>query len=34
MRGLLGADRLIACPPEELHLRFGNVLRGFRLVGV
>ncbi len=34
MRGLLGADRLIACPPGELHLKFGNVLRGFWPVGV
>jgi hypothetical protein len=34
MRGLLGADRLIACWPGELHLKIGNVLRAFRLVGV
>jgi hypothetical protein len=34
MRGLLGADRLIACLPGELHLKFGNVLRACRPVGV
>jgi hypothetical protein len=34
MKGLLGEGRLIACPPEELHLKFGNVLRAFRPVGV
>jgi hypothetical protein len=34
MRGLLGADRLIACGPDKLHLKFGNVLRAFRPVGV
>jgi hypothetical protein len=34
MEGLLGADRLIACPPGGLPLKFGNVLRAFRLVGV
>ena len=33
MKGLLGADRLITCPPEELHLKFDNVLRAFRPVG-
>jgi hypothetical protein len=33
MRGLLGEDRLIVCPPGELHLKFGNVLRAFRPVG-
>jgi hypothetical protein len=34
MRGLLDADRLIVCLPGELHLKFGNVLRAFRPVGV
>ena len=34
MRGLLGTDRLIACFPGELPLKFGNVLRAFRPVGV
>jgi hypothetical protein len=34
MRGLLGADRLIACWAGELHLKFGNVLWAFRPVGV
>ena len=34
MKELLGADRLIACPPGELHLKFGNVLRALRPVGV
>ena len=34
MKGLLGADRLIACLPGELHLKFSNVLRTFRPVGV
>jgi hypothetical protein len=34
MRGLLGADRLIACGPDELHLKLGNVLQAFRPVGV
>jgi hypothetical protein len=34
MKGLLGADWLIVCPPGELHLKFGNLLRAFRPVGV
>lgn len=34
MKGLLGADWLIACWPGEMHLKFGNVLRAFRPVGV
>lgn len=34
MRGLLGADRLIVCSPGELPLKFGDVLRAFRPVGV
>lgn len=34
MKGLLGVDRLIVCPPGELHLKFGNVLRTFQPVGV
>jgi hypothetical protein len=34
MKGLLGVDRLIACRPGELHLKFGNMLRAFRPVGV
>ena len=34
MKGLLGADRLIACWPAELPLKFGNVLWAFRPVGV
>jgi len=33
-KGLLGTDRLIACSPGELHLKFGNVLRAFLPVGV
>jgi hypothetical protein len=33
MRGLLRSDWLIACPPGELPLKFGNVLRAFRPVG-
>ena len=33
LKGLLGADRLIACPPGELPLKFGNVLWAFRPVG-
>jgi len=34
MKGLLGADRLIACSSRELHLNFGNVLWAFRPLGV
>jgi hypothetical protein len=33
MKGLLGANWLIACPPGELPLKFGNVLWAFRPVG-
>ena len=33
VKGLLGTNRLIACPPGELPLKFGNVLWAFRPVG-
>ena len=33
VKGLLGTNRLIACPPGELPLKFGNVLWAFRSVG-